>query len=144
VGGELSSQGCVGDLWSWFALLCFLLSYDSVIQLLEESNRSLELQGDIASHGKYILDFIVQAPDESSTFCRIIPLNASDIVLEFHIIRGAVTLRLFVHLQFSFHCCHAISDPKCRFQYCNQCWDIGQVEDHVGNIGLDLGDGLVH
>jgi hypothetical protein len=59
---------------------------------LEESNKFLELLRDIIRQGKSILDLVVQAPHESSTFGRVIPLNVSGIALEFHIIGGEVVV----------------------------------------------------
>jgi hypothetical protein len=64
----------VSILWYWFAFLFYLLSSDLVIQLLEESNKFLELLRDVVKYGKYIFDCIVQYPHKSNKFCRVIIL----------------------------------------------------------------------
>jgi hypothetical protein len=70
------------------------MSSDLVLQPLEESNKFLELLQDVVRQGKGILDLIVQAPHEGSTFCRVILLNIGSISLEFCIIGGQVTVCL--------------------------------------------------
>jgi hypothetical protein len=91
-----------------------------------------------------ILDLVVQAPHKSSTFCRVIPLHVSGIVLEFCLIGGEVVVCLLELLQFSFCCCHTICVPKSHFQNRDQGWDMCQVDPIIGDIGLDLCEGLAH
>jgi hypothetical protein len=59
---------------------------DLVIQLLEESNKLLDLLRDVVRKGKGILDLIVQVPHEGGMFCRVIQLGVGSIALEFCII----------------------------------------------------------
>jgi hypothetical protein len=62
VGSGWCSLGGVGSWWCWFALLFCFLNPDSVIQLLEESHKLLELLRDVVRQGEVILDLVVQAP----------------------------------------------------------------------------------
>jgi hypothetical protein len=104
----------------------------------------LELLRDVVRQGEYIFDFVVQTPHESTTFCRIVPLNISGIALQFCIIGEEVMVCLFEYLQFSFCCHYMIRVSKCFFQNCNQCWNICQVDVLVCNVGLSLDEGLAH
>jgi hypothetical protein len=88
--------GGAGSLWYWFALLFCPPGPVSGIQPLKESKKFLKLLRNIIRWGESILDFIVQALHESSTFCRLILLNIGSSVLEFHIIEKEVTICLFV------------------------------------------------
>jgi hypothetical protein len=136
--------GGVGGLWCWFALLFCSPILDSVIQLLEDSNKLLELMRDIVRQSKDILDRNVQAPHKGSTFCRVIPLNIGSIVLEFSIIGGEVIVCLFEYLQFSFCCHHMIWFPEICFQNRHQGWEICQVNALISDLGLDSHKGLAH
>jgi hypothetical protein len=111
---------------------------DSFIQPLEESNKFLELLRDIVRWGKGILDLVIEAPHDRSTFCKVIALNIGGIALEFRVIGGEVAVCLHNCLQFLFCCHHVIWVPECRSQNGNQFWDICQVNALTSAIGLDL------
>jgi hypothetical protein len=111
---------------------------------LEESNKFLELLRDIVRQGMCILDFVVQALHEGSTFCRVIPLNISSIALYFYVIGGEAAICLLQCLQFSFCYYHTIWVPECHLQNCNQCWNICQVDALISDIGINLGEGVAH
>jgi hypothetical protein len=55
VSGTWCLGGGVGVSWCWFALLLSLPSSNSVIQLLEDSDKFLELLRDIVREGECML-----------------------------------------------------------------------------------------
>jgi hypothetical protein len=109
LGGEWFPQCNVSILWGVCALPFCLLSADSIVQPLEESNKSWIPLRVVVGQSDCIFNLVVQAPHKSGTFCRGNPLNISSTALKFYIIRGEVKVYLFECLQYWFGCCHAIS-----------------------------------